>query len=43
MSTIAADLASLLVTVLRPGDFFTSGTSECCLHPCGWTASGRWP
>ena len=28
MSTITADLASLLATVLRPGDFYTSGTTE---------------
>ncbi len=28
MSTITADLASLLATVVRPGDFFTSGTTE---------------
>jgi hypothetical protein len=28
MSTITAELASLLATVLRPGDFFTSGTTE---------------
>jgi 2OG-Fe(II) oxygenase superfamily len=28
MSTITADLAALMATVLRPGDFFTSGTSE---------------
>lgn len=28
MSTISADLASLLATVLRPGDFYTSGTTE---------------
>jgi hypothetical protein len=28
MSTITANLASLLATVLRPGDFFTAGTAE---------------
>jgi predicted 2-oxoglutarate/Fe(II)-dependent dioxygenase YbiX len=28
MSTITADLAALLATVLRPGDFYTSGTTE---------------
>jgi hypothetical protein len=28
MSMIAADLASLLATVLRPGDFCTAGTAE---------------
>jgi 2OG-Fe(II) oxygenase superfamily len=28
MSTITADLAALLATVVRPGDFFTAGTAE---------------
>ena len=28
MTAIAADLAALLAKVNRPGDFFTSGTTE---------------